>query len=108
MIDTKRLSFGSNKTFLVVRNPYDVILSLTQFLQTLSHSGKTGIDYKRDIPEWWHSWCKIVIEKMRWYFDLILTTFIQERSNPLYIIRYEDILLNKKETLMGLFSFILG
>ena len=72
MIDTKKLSFRSNKTFLVVRNPFDVILSFTEFLLTTSHNTKTGFNFRQDIPEWWHSWSKTVIKNMRWYFDLVL------------------------------------
>ena len=45
---------------------------------------------------------------MKWFSETILAEFIEDKTNPLYFVRYEDLVSNKKETLMGLFSFILG
>ena len=91
-----------------MRNPYDVIPSFAHLMQTLSHNASTGIDYAKNYTEWWHKWVKVVTKKIKWFFATLLDEFVKDKSNPLYIVRYEDLIMNKKETLMGLLSFILG
>jgi hypothetical protein len=41
------------------------------------------------------------------YFDVIFRDVIDAKSNPLYVVRYEDLVEEKEETLCGLFSFLL-
>ena len=100
--------FRANKTFMVVRNPYDVIPSYSMLLQTGSHSAKVDYDYLQDYPEWWHNWVKNTVRKMKWFFDTIIQEFVNDKKNPIYFVRYEDLVHNERDTLMGLFSFILG
>ena len=100
--------FRANKTFMVVRNPYDVIPSYSMLLQTGSHSAQVDYDYLQDYPEWWHNWVKNTVRKMKWFFDTIIQEFVNDKKNPIYIVRYEDLVHNERDTLMGLFSFILG
>ena len=107
-LDLKTPPFFANKTFMVVRNPFDVINSYTQLLNTFTHDAVVEFDYLRDHPEWWHKWVKMTTLKIKWFFDTIWRQFIDEKQNPIYFVRYEDLVLNKKDTLMGLFSFILG
>ena len=47
---------------------------------------------------------------MKRFFDILLADYcVTEDKNPLlYIVRYEDLVLKPKETLMGLFGFLLG
>ena len=45
---------------------------------------------------------------MKDFFRIIKNDCFIEKKNPLYIVRYEDLVLNPKETLMGLFAYILG
>ena len=45
---------------------------------------------------------------MKSYFDILRNDYITNGANPLYIVRYEDLVLKPKETLMGLFAFLLG
>ena len=45
---------------------------------------------------------------MKRFFDILMTDCFSKRANPLYIVRYEDLVLKPKETMMGLFAFILG
>ena len=44
---------------------------------------------------------------MRRFFDVLLRHCTEEQKNSLYIVRYEDIVTDPKETLMGLMSFLL-
>lgn len=41
------------------------------------------------------------------YFDLIFRDVIDAKANPLYVVRYEDLVESKFETLCGLFCFLL-
>ena len=45
---------------------------------------------------------------MKRYFDIIRRDCITNGENPLYIVRYEDLVLQPKDTLMGLFCYLLG
>ena len=45
---------------------------------------------------------------MKRYFDMLRRNCHEEGKNPLYVVRYEDLVLQPKETLMGLFCFLLG
>ena len=45
---------------------------------------------------------------MKNFFDILLADCMTHGKNPLYIVRYEDLVLRPKETLMGLFAFLLG
>ena len=45
---------------------------------------------------------------MKRYFEIIRNDCITQGGNPLYMVRYEDLVLAPKETMMGLFSFLLG
>ena len=106
--DAKTPPFLANKTFMVVRNPFDVIHSYTQLMNTFTHDAVVEFDYLQDHPEWWHNWVKMNARKIKWFFDTIQKQFIDEAQNPIYFVRYEDLVLNRKDTLMGLFSFLLG
>lgn len=44
---------------------------------------------------------------MRRFFDVLIGDCTIEDKNPLYIVRYEDLVAEPKETLMGLMSFLL-
>ena len=41
------------------------------------------------------------------YFDIVFRDVIDNKGNPLYIVRYEDLVEEKEETLLGLFCFLL-
>ena len=43
---------------------------------------------------------------MRQFFDTLIRNCIGENKNPLYIVRYEDLVTDPKSTLMGLMGFL--
>lgn len=45
---------------------------------------------------------------MKDFFKIIMNDCHNTKKNPLYFVRYEDLVLKPKETLMGLFAFILS
>ena len=44
---------------------------------------------------------------MRRFFEILIRECYVEKKQPLYIVRYEDLVLEPKKTLMGLMSFLL-
>ena len=44
---------------------------------------------------------------MKRFFDVLIRDCTIEDKNPLYIVRYEDLVSEPKQTLMGLMSFLL-
>ena len=108
LINPASLSFKANKTFCCVRNPLDVFQSYADFNNTLSHGTKPNFEISEHYPEWWNWFVKRQATVMKRYFEILKRNCHEEGQNPLYIVRYEDLVLNPKETLMGLFGFLLG
>ena len=96
-----------NKTFICVRHPLDVFPSYASLCNTISHGIKIDCNVSKDYPEWWTWFVKRQADQMKRWFDTIIRHCNEEGSNPLYIVRYEDLVLEPKETLMGLMSFLL-
>lgn len=100
--------FKSNKTFICVRNPLDVFPSYAAMTNTMSHGNKPEYEIHEMFPEWWNWWVKRQTVVMKNFFDTLRNDCNTKGKNPLYIVRYEDLVLKPKDTLMGLFSFLLG
>ena len=103
----KCLTFTGYKTFVCVRNPLDVFPSYAGMCNTVNHAAKPQWEWERDYPEWWDWWIKIQVAHMKKYYDTMIKHCVEEGKNPIYFVRYEDLVASKKETLMGLFSFLL-
>ena len=69
----------------------------------MSHGKKPDFEIHECYPEWWAWWVKRQTDIMKLYFDAIRNDCIMKGKNPLYIVRYEDLVLDPKRTLMGLF-----
>ena len=100
--------FTSNKTVMIVRNPLDVFPSYASFANTMSHGNKTEFEIHSEYPEWWAWLVKRQAQNMKEFFRIIRNECLEKGRNPLYIVRYEDLILEPKETLMGMFAFIFG
>ena len=96
----------AKKTFVVVRHPLDVFPSKAAMFGTMSHGNKLDFELHSEYPEYWDWWVKYWTENMRQFYS-IMTEQCRRKKHPLYIVRYEDLVLEPKETLMGLFSFLL-
>ena len=96
----------ANKTFWIVRNPLDQIVSFASLCNTASHSNKPEYEFERDYPEYWDWFVRSQIGKMQRFFATLIRHCTQEGRNPLYIVRYEDLVLEPKKTLMGLMSYL--
>ena len=90
-----------------MRNPLDVFPSYAGMVNTVNHAAKPEWEWERDYPEWWDWWIKIKVDHMKKFYDTMIKQCIEEGKNPIYFLRYEDLVTSKKDILMGLFSFLL-
>ena len=98
---------NSNKTFVCVRHPLDVFPSYGALCNTISHGNKPEYDFSVDYPEWWNWFVKRQAFQMQKFFEILIRQGTSEAKNPMYIVRYEDLVTHPKDTLMGLMSFLL-
>ena len=96
----------SNKTFICVRHPLDVLPSFASLCNTISHGNKPEFEFDRDYPEYWEWFVRSQTAKMQRFFEILIRHCNQEGRQPLYIVRYEDLVREPKDTLMGLMSYL--
>ena len=97
----------SNKTFVCLRHPLDVRPSYASLCCTLSHGNKPDYDFSADYPEWWAWFIRKQVPNMRKFFEILIRHCTQEGKQPIYIVRYEDLVTDPKNTLMGLMGYLL-
>lgn len=101
------IKFKSDKVVCCVRNPLDSILSFASLGNTMSHSAQPEFDYSKDYPEWWDWWVKDQSKAHARYFETMLRHCNKDRLNPIYVVRYEDLVSNPKPELEGIMKFLL-
>lgn len=98
---------ASDKVIFCVRNPLDVLPSYASLVNTMNHGTKPEYEYERDYAEWWDWYVRKNVRYMRDFFDILIRQTATEGKNPIYIVRYEDLVSDAETTLKGLFSFLL-
>lgn len=101
------LPFTSNKVITCVRSPFDVIQSFACFSNTMNHSIKPEIDFEKDYPEWWDWYVREIVDNMKLYFDTLIKDCVEDKKNPIYFVRYEDMVVNMKDHTTGALEFLL-
>jgi hypothetical protein len=101
------LKFDSNKVICCIRNPLDVFISYASLANTLSHTAVPEFDYATDYPEWWDWWIKECADTHAKYFNTMIDHCVKENKNPIYIVRYEDLMSNREAELTGVMKFLL-
>ena len=108
LMPVKAPVFTANKTFICVRNPLDVFPSYAAYLNTCNHQTKPAFEIHELYPEWWAWWVRKQTTMMKDFFKIINNDLITNGKNPVYFVRYEDLLSAPKDTLMGLMSYMLS
>lgn len=72
----------------------------------MSHGNKPPYEFDRDYPEYWDWFVRKQVANMKRFFEILIRHCTQENRNPLYIVRYEDLVSCPKETLMGLMAYL--
>ncbi len=99
--------FVSKKVICIVRNPVDTFVSFANLVNTMSHTHKPDFSYQQDHPNWWDWWLRTCAENHAQYMATLWKHHVVEKRNPIYFVRYEDLILDKENTLQGLFRFLL-
>ena len=96
----------SNKMIVCVRNPFDVMVSIMNFIPIHNHGGTVNEDFQKDIPEKWNTCVVETAKNMKEYHDRVFKDMINKV--PVFFLRYEDLVLDPESTLKELFCFILN
>ena len=94
--------FHADKCILIVRNPLDCIASLYNMVATGTHNSSMLEDDFLKYPDVWDSYIKQEIGVWRDFHRYWLKYPI-----PTHIVRFEDLIMKPKDTLMDVFSFLL-
>ena len=96
--------FTANKCILVVRNPMDAIVSLYNLLTTKSHDCSITEEEFEKNRSCFDEFASIIINNWRDFQSF----WMDEPKIPTYVVRFEDLLSDKKNTLLDLFRFLLN
>ena len=73
----------------------------------MSHSATLEFDMNIEFPTWWDEWVKSCSNKMSDYYKILIDDCITKAKNPIYFLRYEDLVNEPVKELEGLFKFLL-
>ena len=97
--------FTANKMIVVARNPIDVIPSYVGLSQLNSHSLVPEQQYHSEFPDFWAEWVSALTQRIKINHEMTKNWISTEI--PTYWLRYEDLKLNPRPVLEGLFCFLL-
>ena len=95
-----------NMGIVCVRNPYDTIASMMNFLPSLNQSGTINEDFQKDIPEIWDKMIEETTQALKIYHDRVMAEIVPRV--PVLFVRYEDLRAKPQDTLEEIFCFLLG
>ena len=90
---------------VIARNPIDVMPSLACMRLTDSHSLVPEQQFHTDFPDFWNEWVTSAIHRVKYNHEKTLGVLAAEI--PTYWMRYEDLKMDPKPVLEGLFCFLL-
>ena len=61
----------------------------------------------RDYPEWWEKFVNQQVHSHTLYYKYLIKDCVTEGQNPIYFLRYEDLVKDQAKELKGLFRFLL-
>ena len=96
--------FNVNKCVLLVRNPLDAIISLYNLMATRRHDTTiTEEDFEKN-----RSCFQEFFSQAVYLWKNFQSFWLEEPKIPTYIVRFEDLLSDRKNTLLDLFRFLLN
>ena len=96
--------FLANKCVLLVRNPMDSIMSLYNMIVTGTHyCTMTNEDFEK-----FNSWFDLFLSQEIVAWRDFYAYWMDQPMIPTYIVRYEDLVSDTKNTLQDLFKFLLN
>jgi Sulfotransferase domain len=98
---------SASRAVLLVRNPLDIIVSQFMMSATLTHSKSCSNDFVNEFAEEWQwlvkSQALLWNEFFKYWIELS-----RQKKIPVHVIRFEDLLTKKKESMIGTFEFLQG
>ena len=94
----------ANKCILLVRNPMDAMASAINFMTSYNHSWSIADYHLEKSKPYLDTFVNIEAAQWRNFHSY----WMDEPAIPTYIVRYEDLLFDKKNTLLDLFRFLLN
>ena len=102
------INFNSNKVIVCVRNPLDAFHSLFTLRNTFSHSAKLPFDVDKEFPDFWDTCVKGMSNKHQQYFDILFDDLVDKKLNPVYFLRFEDLIADPAKELDGVMRFLMA
>jgi malate/lactate dehydrogenase len=90
--------FKTNKIFITVRNPFDIIVSTIHFFGTYTHSKQLENDFAKEDPEFFHKMMLDQVRLQKQFYDHLFK-MLKEKKVPIIIVKYEDLMEDPKEQL---------
>ena len=103
-MESFEIKFHANKMIVIARNPIDVVPSMMQLVNMLSHSLKQKESFKDDLPEFWNAAVPLAVGNMKKNQKLLLKI---TETIPTYFIRFEDIRTDAVPVMLECMKFIL-
>ena len=90
---------------VVVRNPFDTIVSYFNLYSIRNHTDSVPEEVYEKFADVWN----FVVEENAKYIQKFFEFWMnQSKTIPVYFVRYEDLMLNREETLRKLLCFMLN
>ena len=99
------LDFESNRVVVTARNPFDVLISLSTFLNVWSHSKQIENKFEEEDPAWFADFVKENVEQMKRFFDNLKK--VREKV-PVIFFKFEELRKEPREHLFDVFRFLLA
>jgi len=98
-------NFTANKIIICVRNPFDVLKSLTNFIGTKTHSMALANDLPADEPVFFWKFCKSFLPKLVKFTNECLR-LAREQPVPVYFFKFEELVKTPEKQLVDVFKFL--
>ena len=98
---------AGSKSLVLVRNPFDSMVSIWQLSVNMTHTRSMLNDFPNEFPEEWDWFVKEHIKVFNGFYDFWMEQS-KSGNHPVHFIRFEDILTHQKDVTLGAFEFSLG
>ena len=97
----------ANKLLCCVRNPFDAFTSWLSMSCNFIHTARVKGDFLGELKEEYTKYMKTITKTFFDCHDKYIK-YATEQNAFIYFFRYEDLLDNKRATLVEIFKFMLG
>ena len=99
------IDFESNRVIVTARNPFDVLISLSTFINVWSHSKQIENKFEEENPAWFSDFIKANVEQIKRFF---LNLKKVQKKVPVIFLKFEELRNEPREHLFDVFRFLLA